>query len=116
MSEQAWTQQDAERENGAFDAWFKERGYPNYPQQYPLVTENAMHAAWQEAAKRKALSAQVKSVARPLSEYHEDSGPVVWWKFPVEEPSYIGCPNSSDWPGYHTHWTPHPAIPAEPTN
>lgn len=51
-----WTQQDAERENGAFDAWFKERGYPNYPQQYPLTTENAMHAAWQEAAKRAALN------------------------------------------------------------
>ena len=23
----------------------------------------------------------------------------------------IGTPNSSDWPGYHTHWTPPPPIP-----
>lgn len=49
--------------------------------------------------------------ARPLSEWHEDDGPVVWWKFPVDEPAWIGTPNCDDWPGYHTHWTPHPAIP-----
>lgn len=50
--------------------------------------------------------------ARPLSEWHEEDGPVVWWKFPVDEPAWIGTPNCDDWPGYHTHWTPHPAIPA----
>jgi len=49
--------------------------------------------------------------ARPLSEWHEDDGPVTWWKFPVDEPAWIGTPNSSDWPGYHTHWTPHPPMP-----
>lgn len=48
---------------------------------------------------------------RPLAEYHEDHGPVVWWKFPVNEPSWIGSPTCDDWPGYHTHWTPHPPIP-----
>ena len=47
----------------------------------------------------------------PLGEWHEDDGYVVWWKFPVREPSWIGSPNCTDWPGYHTHWTAHPPIP-----
>jgi hypothetical protein len=29
----------------------------------------------------------------PRAEYHEDMGPVLWWKFPVEEPPYVGSPN-----------------------
>lgn len=49
--------------------------------------------------------------ARPLDEWHEDMGAVTWWRFPVEEAAWIGTPLDSDWPGYHTHWTPHPAIP-----
>lgn len=52
-----------------------------------------------------------ESDVRPLSEWHEDDGPAVWWKFPVEEAAWIGGPNDSDWPGYHTHWTPHPTEP-----
>jgi len=77
--------------------------------------------------------------ARPIDEYHEDMGPVLWWKFPIEEPPYVGTPNDvgrtisvivtgtrenggyatgesyqvGGWPGYHTHFTPIP-IPAEP--
>lgn len=49
--------------------------------------------------------------ARPLDDWHEDDGPVVWWKLPVDEPAWIGTPLDSDWPGYHTHWTPHPSCP-----
>ena len=49
--------------------------------------------------------------ARPLDEWHEDMGPVVWWFFPVAEASWIGTPNDSDWPGYHTHFTDHPKVP-----
>lgn len=52
------------------------------------------------------------AIPRPLEEWHEDDGFVTWWKFPVDEPSWIGSPLCSDWPGYHTHWTPHPPIPA----
>jgi len=44
--------------------------------------------------------------ARPLADYHEDFGAVLWWKFPIAEPPYVGSPNDSDWPEYHTHWTP----------
>lgn len=56
------------------------------------------------------------SVAAPLSEYHEDYGPVVWWAWEdglwLGEPAWIGTPTDSDWPGYHTHWTFHPEFPA----
>lgn len=73
--------------------------------------------------------------ARPLSEWHEDIGPVLWWWFPVREPPYVGTPldrgyyvqvqmtgrgwvetvgrNVGGWPGYHTHWTPL-IVPKEP--
>lgn len=70
--------------------------------------------------------------ARPIDEYHEDMGDVLWWKFPVVEPPYCGNPNDlgytvetevvmrrhgqppvtkvireqvGGWPGYHTHFT-----------
>jgi hypothetical protein len=66
--------------------------------------------------------------AQPISEYHEDMGDVLWWKFPIQEPPYVGTPNDlgqpvemtirgsvrdyrytqniGGWPGYHTHFTP----------
>lgn len=68
---------------------------------------------------------------RHISEWTEETGPVLWWKFPLNEPPYVGTPldlghtvemlaraNNIDklmrftvggWPGYHTHWTPIPA-------
>ena len=58
------------------------------------------------------------SKARPLDEWHEDYGPVVWWCWRdgewLGEPAYIGSPLSDDWPDYHTHWTPHPDFPEPP--
>ena len=42
---------------------------------------------------------------RPLEEWHEDMGSALWWRFPIKEPPYVGCPLCSDWSGYHTHWT-----------
>ena len=48
----------------------------------------------------------VQESARPLEEWHEDYGPVLWWKFPVEEEPYVGSPLDAEWPAYHTHWTP----------
>lgn len=44
--------------------------------------------------------------ARPIDEWHEDIGPVLWWTFPIEELPYVGTPLDGDWPGYHTHWAP----------
>ncbi|MBQ1763639.1 MAG: hypothetical protein IIZ92_12135 [Aquincola sp.] len=51
------------------------------------------------------------TIARPLEEWDESMGDCLWWKFPVEEACYVGHPNCDDWPGYHTHFTPHPAMP-----
>lgn len=56
--------------------------------------------------------ATTTAAARPLEDWSEGIGDVVWWAFPVEEAAWIGSPLNSDWPGYHTHWTPHPPVPA----
>ena len=47
----------------------------------------------------------VQEGARPIEEWNEDFGDVIWWKFPIEEPPYVGSPLDEKWPGYHTHWT-----------
>ncbi len=84
--------------------------------------ERCQHAGWDyarglEDAKKHPetlglqRAAEPPVVARHLDEWHEDIGDVVWWKFPMDEPAYIGSPLADDWPGYHTHWTPHPAVP-----
>jgi hypothetical protein len=44
--------------------------------------------------------------ARPLDDWHESDGAVLWWAFPVNETPYVGAPIDTDWPGFHTHWTP----------
>lgn len=55
--------------------------------------------------------------ARPLDEWHEDFGPGMWFAWTdggwLGEPAWIGTPIDSDWPGYHTHFLPHPSFPAE---
>ena len=48
----------------------------------------------------------IAAEARLLEEWHEDIGDVLWWKFPIEEPPYVGSPLDCAWTGYHTHWTP----------
>ena len=54
-------------------------------------------------------------IARSLAEWHEEDGYVAWWAWNgrewAGEPAWIGTPNCEDWPGYHTHWTPHPEQP-----
>lgn len=48
---------------------------------------------------------------RPTAEYHEDMGPVLWWRLPIVEPPWVGTPNDiGGWPDYHTHWTPLPQV------
>ena len=53
--------------------------------------------------------------ARPLSDWHEDIGDVLWWCFPVCEPPYVGSPLNDDFPDYCTHWTPF-VIPNHPNS
>lgn len=50
---------------------------------------------------------ELLAAPRPLDEWHEDYGDVLWWRFPIVEPPYVGSPlHVGGWPGYHTHWTP----------
>ncbi|WP_340011770.1 hypothetical protein MHI32_01520 [Paenibacillus sp. FSL H7-0690] len=51
--------------------------------------------------------------ARPLDEWHEEMGDMLWWMFPIQEPPYCGNPLDSDWSDCYTHWTPF-VIPADP--
>lgn len=44
-------------------------------------------------------------VVRPLDEWCHDDGDVLWWRFPVSEPPYVGTPGDDDFPSYVTHWT-----------
>ena len=81
--------------------------------------QRTFHAKGLPAAEARLAQAEggpTVTEARPLDEWHEDYGDAVWWTWQdgqwLGEPSYIGGPNDSDWPGYHTHWSPHPAFPA----
>lgn len=48
---------------------------------------------------------------QPINEYHDDDKVVLWWKFPVEEPPYVGTPSDADWvENYYTHWTKLPTF------
>lgn len=48
---------------------------------------------------------------KPAADWHEEAGNVLWWKFPVSEPPYVGSPLDSEWEeGYYTHWTPLPQV------
>lgn len=68
------------------------------------LTRHNFSTDWEfEEWRRHALQAHI---ALPLSEWHEDYGAVLWWSPPITEPPYAGTPNDSDWPGYHTHWSP----------
>lgn len=37
-------------------------------------------------------------VLRPFADWHEDHGCGLWWKQPIAEPPFAGCPLDSDWP------------------
>lgn len=61
------------------------------------------------------------TTARPAADWHDDDGPVLWWRFPIEEPPYCGTPydfDTNDRPVFrdrnsYTHWTRLP-IPSQP--
>lgn len=53
-------------------------------------------------------SAPLPPTPRPLADWSEELGPVLWWRFPVREPPYVGTPLDDDFPDYATHWTPCP--------
>lgn len=70
---------------------------------------------WEQEARE--LRQRLDPKPRPIAEYHEDMGPVVWWRFPVSECAWIGMPSDYSWiPGYYTHFTPHPVVPEAPSS
>lgn len=66
------------------------------------------HEAWAEvralrvaaappSAERILTQATASNALRPLDEWHEDDGPVLWWHWPIQEPPWVGTPLDSDW-------------------
>ena len=94
-----------------FTAWFCR----NYPGPDTLIHRPEWHAPKVFRAAADAIARWGRPAAAPVAipgeEYHEDMGPVTWWRLPVDEPPWVGTPNDSDWPGYHTHFTPAPTNP-----
>lgn len=65
-------------------------------------------------------------IARPIREWHEDMGPVIWFRTNdvgdiIDEPGWIGSPLDDAWPqltsgdDYYNVWIPHPPMPVMPT-
>lgn len=105
----------------------------------PIMLQTAAKERMRWLSVQLAL-ATMPQVARPLSEWHEDMGDVLWWKFPITEAPWVGTPldlglpvesqvslathgkqrtrtakmNVGGWPGYHTHFTPLPQVPRAP--
>ncbi|NUP08376.1 MAG: hypothetical protein HOW73_20190 [Polyangiaceae bacterium] len=61
-------------------------------------------------AERPAIELAELRALRPREEYHEDYGPVLWWKVPIKEPPYCGTDLDDDFPDYMTHWSPVPQV------
>lgn len=57
-----------------------------------------------------AYKALKKQMAEPLEDWNEEIGDCLWWKFPIEEPPYLGSPLDTTWAEleydrYYTHFT-----------
>jgi hypothetical protein len=90
------------------------RGRPGWESAIPGTKQRHERLAAAVVAHDRANQPAASGVARPLSDWHEDDGPVLWWLFPVDEAPWVGGPNDHDWPGYHTHWTALPSAPEAP--
>lgn len=91
MNQEELKQRLIELLNETFAEQYDKRGLLTAPHTAEALIENGV---------------TIRERARPLEEWGEDCGAVLWWKFPIEEPPYAGSPLDATWPGYHTHWTP----------
>lgn len=91
-----------------FEEFCDRIGYANRPEgqggvQVPDV--DTVVSAWKHTEQEVAELIELKS-PRVAEEYHEDLGPVLWWRLPVSEPPRVGSPLDDDWvPDYYTHFT-----------
>jgi hypothetical protein len=84
------------------------------PTGFEIGTDPQWTSDWYQAI-HQARQALAPDVAIPGEQYHEDDGPVLWWRFPVVEPPYSGFPCGPGWRlNYYTHFTPLPPAPAAP--
>lgn len=65
-----------------------------------MIYNEAIDACIVTLEEHQSKPEQAKPYARPFSEYHEDFGPVLWWRFPIQEPPYCGRDDDSSWPFY----------------
>lgn len=96
------------------------KGYPHWegdPPQWYIEAKEHWRKVRDEMTSLKDLLAKIPDKidplkARPRSEYHQDMGAVLWWKFPITEPPYVGGDN---FPERFTHFTEimFPNIPGE---
>lgn len=84
---------------------------------------NTLHAGTDEPRQAALTVSDLEALTRyacptiqpvPGDQWHDDDGDVLWWRFPVEEPPYVGSPLCDDWPDYHTHFT-RLDVPADPS-
>ena len=59
----------------------------------------------------------VPKYAKHIDDYHEDMGPVLWWRDPIVEPPYVGTPDYEDFDDTYKWWSPidTPEIPESET-
>ena len=48
----------------------------------------------------------VPKYARHIDEWHEEDGPVLWWRDPITEPPYVGTPDYEDFDDTYKWWSP----------
>lgn len=71
---------------------------------HPLAAVNAAIAVIEDAVS-EILDLRAAATLRPLDEYHEDFGTVLWWRLPITEPPYVGSTLDIDFPDDVTHWS-----------
>ena len=47
----------------------------------------------------------VPKYARHIDEWHEEDGPVLWWRGPITEPPYVGTPDYEDFDDTYKWWS-----------
>ncbi|HGF7284330.1 hypothetical protein HQ961_00570 [Enterococcus faecium] len=71
-----------------------------------LISEQLKYDLYKEILEDlKQLDEPQKVRAKLAEHWDEDTGDVLWWNFPVEEPPYCGTPLDEHFPKYKTHFT-----------
>lgn len=113
LAEDSLLDRDAEVERRRADALATERDSAvAHAESARLDCESALARA-EKAEQALALA----TTLRPLYEWHEGYGNVLWWTLPIVEPPHIGSPldDEPSLPDHVTHWTPILA-PKDPKN